>query len=227
MRKHKILFVEDEMILGHLVRDGLIKAGFDVMLINNGVDAAPAFREFAPHLCLLDIMLPGKSGYDVARQLRALDTRIPIIFLSAKVQVADIVAGFDAGCNDYIRKPFSMDELILRINTWLTERYGSAPQAAEEYTIGNLVFRPGGQLLVTSSGQLELSFKESRILEVLCAHSNQVVSRAFLMQKVWESESVYVSRSLDVYINKLRNHLKGSPHRILTLKGVGYKFITG
>ena len=225
--KYRILFVEDEAILGQLVCDGLVKAGFDVRLIKNGVDALPAFREYMPHLCVLDIMLPGKSGYDVARQIRIIDSRVPIIFLSAKVQVDDIVAGFDAGCNDYVRKPFSMDELVLRVSTWLTERHGAAQPAIEEYAIGEYVFNPRRQQLVTLSGPVELSFKEARILEILCSHANQVVSRNFLMQKVWESESAYISRSLDVYINKIRKHLKGAPHRILTLKGVGYKFLTG
>lgn len=224
--RYKILFVEDEAILGRLVFDGLVKAGFDVELVKNGIDALPVFRDFTPHLCLLDIMLPGKSGYDVARQIRVLDSRVPVIFLSAKVQVTDIVAGFDAGCNDYIRKPFSMDELVVRIHTWLTERHGARQHATEEYTFGNFRFLPRVQQLSTPAGQIELSFKESMILEVLCSHMNRVVSRNFLMQKVWESESVYTSRSLDVYINKLRKHLDDAPHKILTLKGVGYKFIT-
>lgn len=224
--RYKILFVEDEIILGQLVTDGLRKAGFDVELVKNGVDAMGVYKALAPHLCLLDIMLPGKSGYDVARQIRALDSRVPVIFLSAKVQVTDIVAGFDAGCNDYIRKPFSMDELVVRIHTWLTERHGAAQHATEEYRFGDFRFLPRLQQLTTPAGEIELSFKESMILEVFCSHMNQVVSRNFLMQKVWESESVYTSRSLDVYINKLRKYLAGAPHKILTLKGVGYKFIT-
>ena len=122
--KHRILYVEDEQILGQLVKESLEKLGFEVLQIKNGFDALKAYRDFKPHLCLLDIMLPGKDGYDVARQIRVLDTRVPIIFLTAKVQVSDVVTGFGTGGNDYIRKPFSMDELVARINSWLNEKYG-------------------------------------------------------------------------------------------------------
>lgn len=224
---YRILYVEDEQILGQLVTEFLTKLGYQVTLVNNGYDALPAFKKTAPHLCLLDIMLPGKDGYDVASQIRALDSKVPLIFLTAKVQVADVVAGFKTGCSDYIRKPFSMDELEVRIASWLAEKYSNHYSEVTEYTAGGYTFLPAKQLLVTPAGNQELSFKETSILTVLFAHANQVVGRNYLMQKVWESETVYISRSLDVYINRIRKHFANTPTRILTLRGVGFKLITG
>ena len=225
--KHRILYVEDEKILGQLVTDALQKQHYEVMQVMNGFDALAAFKNFAPNLCLLDIMLPGKDGYEVARQIRALDSKVPIIFLTAKVQVHDLVEGFSTGCNDYIRKPFSMDELMVRIASWLQEKYGKAEvDDTLAYTTGAYHFLPQQQTLSTPAGTVELTYKESAILAMLFAHRGQVIGRNDLLQKVWGSETIYNSRSLDVYINRLRKHFDGSPNKILTLKGVGYKFIT-
>jgi len=224
--KYRILYVEDEQILGQLVRESLEKQNYEVLLITNGFDALKAFRDFDPHLCLLDIMLPGKDGYDVAKQLRALNKKIPILFLTAKVMTQDLITGFNAGGNDYIRKPFSMDEITARINNWLQEKYGqpNEPEAAC-YTSGGFCFYPQQQLLSTPSGTVTLTFKEAAILGILFAHRNTIITRDHLQQKIWGNDTIYNSRTLDVYINRLRKHFTGSPNRIITLKGVGYKFI--
>jgi len=225
--KYRIMYVEDEKILGQLVTEALEKLGYEIKQVKNGADALATFKKTNPHLCLLDVMLPGKDGFDIATQIRELDSKVPIIFLTAKVQVNDVVNGFKTGANDYIRKPFSIDELAVRINSWLSEKYGNAIEdEMVEYTAGSFRFIPKRQTLQMPQGTIELTFKESMILSTLFAHRNQVVSRNHLMQKVWDSETIYNSRSLDVYINRLRKYFDNSPNKILTLKGVGYKFIT-
>lgn len=219
--------MEDERILGQLVKESLAKLNFEVMQVTNGSDALQAYRELKPHLCLLDIMLPGKDGYDVARQIRALDGNVPILFLTAKVQVNDVIAGFNTGGNDYIRKPFSMDELVVRINSWLNEKYGLADMdETAVHTAGAFSFHPEKQLLIGPSGTVTLTYKECLLLQVLFAHRNQAVGRDYLQQKIWGTGTIYNSRTLDVYINRLRKYFENSPNNILTLRGVGYKFIT-
>jgi len=222
-----ILYVEDEQILGQLVAEALEKTGFDVQRISNGAEAIISFRTFEPHLCLLDIMLPGKDGYDVAVQIRQLDSRVPIIFLSAKIHAGDVIKGFKAGCNDYIRKPFSIEELTVRIDSWLKEKHGNnSPEEADEYEAGAYHFIPQKLLLLTPTGDITLTYKEAAILTGLFIHCNRPVSRSYLMQKAWNAETIYNSRSLDVYINRLRKYFNGSPNKIITLKGIGYRFIT-
>jgi len=224
--KYRILYVEDEKILGQLVTESLAKVNFEVLQVTNGIDALRAYRDFKPHLCLLDIMLPGKDGYDVARQIRTLDSYVPVLFLTAKVQVNDVIAGFNTGCNDYIRKPFSIDELLVRINSWISEKYGEAVTEEKAiYTAGLFTFHPEKQLLITASETLTLTHKECLILQVLFAHRNQMVSRDHLQQKIWGTSTIYNSRTLDVYINRIRKYFEKSPNKILTLRGVGYKFI--
>jgi len=224
--KQRILFVEDEKILGQLVKESLEKEGFEIKLITNGVDALQAYRDFKPNLCLLDIMLPGKDGYEVATQIRAIDKVVPIIFLTAKIQTADLVAGFNTGCNDYIRKPFSIDEVVVRINSWLAEKYGQQEKEPEaEVQIGDFRFVPGKQELHTPEDVIQLSHKDATILNLLYSHRNTIVSRDHLLQKVWGTDTIYNSRTLDVYINRLRKYFAGSQNKIITLKGVGYRFI--
>jgi len=221
---YKILYIEDEKILGKLVCDSLAKEGYDVLQIHNGAEAITAFREYKPHLCLLDIMLPGRDGYQIAAQMRNMDKKIPIIFLTAKVQVTDLVQGFKAGCNDYIRKPFSIDELNLRISNWISEKYGEQDIAeGDYYQIDEYGFYPQKHLLTTPEGNIDLTYKETLLLLLLYSHKNNVVSRDFLMQKIWGNAQS--TRTLDVYINRLRKYFRNGEHRIITLKGVGYRFI--
>lgn len=224
--KYRILFVEDEKILGQLVKEALQKHGYDVRHITNGIDALEAFKSQRSHLCLLDIMLPGKDGYDVAQQIRSLDNNVPILFLTAKVQAANVIEGFKAGCNDYIRKPFSMDELLMRMDNWLKEKYGQKEQeVVESYEIGNYTFYPLRQLLQAPESTVSMTHKESVILTLLYTHRNSMLGRDYLLEKVWGSNTIYNSRSLDVYINRLRKYFINTPFRIITLKSIGYRFI--
>lgn len=227
--KHRILFAEDEKILGQLVTEALRKEGFDVHHVSNGSQIQLAYREYRPHLCLLDVMLPGKDGFEVTRQIRSVDKNIPIILLTAKIQTGDLVKGFDAGCNDYIRKPFSMGEVVVRINSWLKEKYGIAqPGEPDEIPIGAFVFMPARLELRTPDDiVITLTYKDAAILSLLYRHRNNVVSRDDLLHKVWGDNSLYHSRTLDVYINRIRKYFSKSPNTIITLKGVGYRFICG
>lgn len=223
---YRILYIEDEAILGKLVCETLQKQGYEVKQITNGTQALQTYKYFNPHLCLLDIMLPGKDGYEIAAQIRALDSKIPILFLTAKVQAADVVAGFNAGCNDYIRKPFSIDELVVRLQNWLNEKYEHSPaKAASEYHIGPYIFQAAKQVLQTPDGAISLTHKEAILLEVLYNQRNNIVQREHLLQQAWGSNTIYNSRSLDVYINRLRKYFSNSPYQIITLKGIGYRFI--
>lgn len=223
---YRILYVEDEKILGNLVAEILEKAGYEVMLIANGDTAHQAFRKFKPHLCLLDIMLPGKDGFEIARQIKQTDLNVPILFLTAKIQPADVVAGFNAGCNDYIRKPFNSDELLVRIQHWLNEKHGrSEMYTTSDCRIGNIHFYPQRNMLETQDGIINLTHKESLLLYLLYTHRNNILAREHILQKVWENDSVYNSRTLDVYINRLRKYLSGTASQIITLKGIGYRFI--
>lgn len=225
---YKILYVEDEKILGQLVTEALTKKGYEVMHIANGVAAFAAFRQMKPHLCLLDIMLPGKDGYEIARQIRGINKKTPILFLTAKIQVADLVTGFEAGCNDYIRKPFSIDELYLRIAGWLAEKYGQEETLPiTECSIDGYLFHPQKQTLQPPDGSatIQLTHKEALLLQLLYTHRNNIISRDYLLQKIWSNDTIHNSRTLDVYINKLRKYLGEGQNKIITLKSIGYRFI--
>jgi DNA-binding response OmpR family regulator len=225
--KQRILYVEDEVILGQLVKDSLEHHGFDVILVTNGNESIASFKTYNPHLCLLDIMLPGVNGYEVAEHIRSLDKKVPIIFLTAKIQATDLVSGFKSGCNDYIRKPFHMEELLLRIQNWLTVKYGDNETIQHNnYQVGAFIFDLQKQMLRYKEQSTRLSHKESELLGILCDHKNTIVSRDYILQKVWGGHTVYNSRILDVYISRLRKYFMPDTHiEIITLRGIGYKFI--
>jgi len=225
--KKKILYIEDELTLGHLVRESLEKNGYEVLKIMNGTDGLISFKTYQPHLCLLDIMLPGRDGYSVAEQIRSTDRQVPIIFLTAKIQAEDLVHGFKSGCNDYVRKPFNMDELLVRIENWLQVKYNASHEAdLSTLAIGAFVFDPNKQLLEHNDNIIRLSHKETELLNVLYQYKNSIVSRDYILQKVWGTDTIYNSRTLDVYINRLRKYFKPDSHiNLITLKGIGYRFI--
>ena len=225
--KQKILYIEDELILGQLIRDAMEHHGFEVLKLTNGADGLVSFKTFRPHLCLLDIMLPGDDGYTVAEQIRRIDAQVPIVFLTAKVQAADLVRGFKAGCNDYVRKPFNMEELLLRIDNWLEVRYGAKNSVrVQSHAIASFSFDPDKQLLERESTITRLSHKETELLNVLYNHKNTIVSRDYILQKVWGTDTIYNSRTLDVYITRLRKYFRPDSHiHLITLKGIGYRFI--
>lgn len=227
MKKPKIFYVEDEIFLAKIVSETLQTKGFDVVLESDGAKAVKRFEETQPDVCLLDVMLPHKDGFAIAEEIREKNAAVPIIFLTAKSGVADVVNGLKMGGNDYIRKPFSMEELIARIeNTLKVKETKAAIQPEEEIVLGNYTFHLNRQTLTNATEQRKLSYRESELLKVLYQNREQIVERREILILLWGSDSFFNSRNLDVYITKLRNYLKSDPSiEIITIKGIGYRFV--
>jgi DNA-binding response OmpR family regulator len=225
MDKAKVLYVEDELFLAKIVSETLQSRGYDVILESDGGKAFDQFNKEKPDVCVLDIMLPNKDGFAIADQIRDKDTQVPIIFLSAKSQTNDVVNGFKTGANDYIRKPFSIEELIVRIENVL--RHKTVPaEEVEEVEIGAYTFNMKRQTLNHPNEQRKLSYRESELLKLLYENRDKIVQRSEILTLLWGSDSFFNSRNLDVYITKLRGYLKrDAAIEIITIKGVGYRFV--
>ena len=195
---------------------------------SDGNKAVDTFQSTLPDVCVLDIMLPNKDGFMIAEEIRVLNKTVPILFLTAKTQTGDVVKGFSLGGNDYIRKPFSMEELIVRIENVLRGRDGQQTiSTADLVQIGHYFFYVNRQLLVYNKAEQKLSYRESELLKLLCEHRDRIIDRKNILQALWGNDSFFNSRNLDVYINKLRGYLKADENlEILTIKGIGYRFIT-
>jgi DNA-binding response OmpR family regulator len=225
MKKAKVLYVEDEVFLAKIVSETLQTRGYDVILESDGGKAFDQFTKEKPDVCVLDIMLPNKDGFAIADAIREKDTQVPIIFLSAKSQTSDVVNGFRLGANDYIRKPFSIEELIVRIENVLKTKSPSS-EDVEEVSIGEYTFNTKRQTLHHPAEQRKLSYRESELLKLLYENRDKIVERSEILTLLWGSDSFFNSRNLDVYITKLRGYLKLDPTiEILTIKGIGYRFI--
>ncbi|MDQ3279160.1 MAG: response regulator transcription factor [Bacteroidota bacterium] len=225
MKKAKVLYVEDETFLAKIVSETLESRGYEVVLEEDGGKALQRFAEAKPDVCVLDIMLPNKDGFAIADEIREKDAEVPIIFLSAKSQTNDVVNGFKMGANDYIRKPFSIEELIVRIENVL--RHKVAPvEGQEEVAIGQYTFNSLRQTLNHPAEQRKLSYRESELLRLLYENRDKIVERSEILTLLWGSDSFFNSRTLDVYITKLRGYLKHDPSiEIITIKGIGYRFV--
>lgn len=225
--KSKILYVEDELFLGKIVKETLESKGFEVFMETNGLQALSLFTSVQPDICVIDIMLPGLDGFELVKEMRKVNQKVPVIFLTAKVQTEDVVKGFKIGGNDYMRKPFSIEELIVRVQ-YLLQIKNQSPILQEEEPIGPYLFQPNKQLLLRGSFVQKLSFRETELLKILLIHKNEIVQRKDILLHIWGNDSFFNSRNLDVYIAKLRSYLKEEPDiNILTIKGVGYRFIVG
>ncbi len=227
--KPKVYYIEDEQFLGKIVFETLEKQGFEVKWETDGAKVMNGFKLFTPDVIVLDIMLPNIDGYTLCRQIRSRHTKIPIIFLTAKVETKDLVKGFEAGGTDYMRKPFSIEELIVRIKNQMEMASGikahSIPQS-EEIKLGKYTFKPARYELLGPSGKINLSQREMEIIQVLVANLNQVSDRKDILMSVWGDDSFFNSRNLDVYLRKLRGHFSEDPNiQIQTLKGKGYLFL--
>lgn len=217
--------MEDEVFLAKIVSETLQGRGYDVVLESDGGKAVDQFNKEKPDVCVLDIMLPNKDGFAIADEIRERDTQVPIIFLSAKSQTADVVNGFRLGANDYIRKPFSIEELIVRIENVLKNKT-AAVEETEEVQIGEYTFNTKRQTLNHPSEQRKLSYRESELLKLLYENRDKIVERSEILTLLWGSDSFFNSRNLDVYITKLRGYLKHDPSiEIITIKGIGYRFV--
>lgn len=223
----KVLYVEDELFLGKIVKETLETRGFDVIMESDGADVVRTFEDEQPDICVLDVMLPNKSGFEIAAEIRQLNDDVPIIFLTAKTQTDDVVQGFKIGANDYIRKPFSMEELIVRIENALRVRKDE-PIALSGDTIqlGKYQFHLNKQVLSIGKEERKLSYRESELLKYLYGQRDKVIDRRDLLNHIWGNDSFFNSRNLDVYITKIRSYLKEDPSlEIITIKGVGYRFV--
>lgn len=228
MPKAKILYVEDEVFLAKIVKESLESRDYEVLLEMDGAEAVQIFTVSSVDICVLDIMLPNKDGFTIAEEIRKINTSIPIIFLTAKTQTVDLVKGFNLGANDYIRKPFSMEELIVRIENALRNRESNTVNGTpkNEINIGSFSFNPHRQTLSESGDERKLSFRESELLRLLYENRERIIDRRDILNVLWGSDSFFNSRTLDVYITKLRGYLRNDPAlQIITVKGIGYRFV--
>jgi DNA-binding response OmpR family regulator len=225
----KVFYVEDELFLGKIVKESLESRGFEVIMESDGAKATALFKKSNPDVCVLDIMLPNKDGFTIADEIRDLNEEVPIIFLTAKTQTEDVVKGFTLGGNDYIRKPFSMEELIVRIQNVLKNKTGGGQKiTGDNVTIGKYSFQLNRQVLSSGKEDRKLSFRESELLKVLYENREKIIDRKDILNLLWGNDSFFNSRNLDVYITKLRSYLKEDPAlEIITIKGIGYRFVTG
>ena len=225
MTKTKILYVEDEPFLGRIVKESLESRDFDVHMVTDGKDAIKAFTDIKPDICVLDIMLPTKDGYSIAKEIKQTNPVAPIIFVTAKNQTEDVLKGFESGGNDYIRKPFSMEELIVRVNNLLQLATYKNVKPSEAISIGRYEFSPLRFELKCGDMFKKLSHRESTLLHLLNENRNATLLRKDILMKLWGDDSFFNSRNLDVYITKLRDYLKEDRSiEIITIKGVGYQF---
>jgi len=222
-----ILYAEDEVFLGKIVKESLQSRGFAVHMETDGAKAFDLFKKIQPDVCVLDVMLPNKDGFEIAEDIRAVNTQVPILFLTAKTQTGDVVKGFTLGGNDYIRKPFSMEELIVRIENVLRKKEGKpVAVSADTVQLGRYQFYTNRQLLVLNKEEKKLSYRESELLKMLYENRDGIIDRKSILTLLWGNDSFFNSRNLDVYINKIRSYLKEDDHlEILTIKGIGYRFV--
>jgi two-component system, OmpR family, response regulator len=227
MKITKVLLAEDDSNLGMLLKNYLSAKGYETTLMVNGALALKEFPRQEFELCILDIMMPELDGLTLAREIRKINPSVPIIFLTAKSQKEDILDGFRTGADDYITKPFSMEELLYRIQAILKRTSGAAtPRKEQLYSIGNYSFDPLKQMLIIGGQPVKLTTKESELLELLCRHRNEILERNFALKSIWIDDNYFNARSMDVYITRLRKYLKkDSSVKILNVHGRGYKLL--
>ncbi|WP_084371904.1 response regulator transcription factor [Reichenbachiella faecimaris] len=220
----KILLAEDEPSLGLIVKESLESRDFQVEWSENGEEALVKYKNFKPDILVLDVMMPKKDGFSLARQIRKLDQRTPIIFLTAKSQTKDVVEGFELGGNDYLKKPFSMEELIVRIQELILRR--ERKSAEEQIEIGAYLFNYPKQRLQYKNEEQMLTHREAEVLMSLAISPNEVVDRSTMLSEIWGNDDFFNARSMDVFITKLRKKLaKDSNIEILNVRGFGYKLV--
>ena len=223
----KILLAEDDENLGSLLREYLQAKSYETHWLTDGEKAYKSFEKNRYDICILDIMMPNKDGITLAREIRMIDPEIPIIFLTAKSMKEDVLEGFSVGADDYMTKPFSMEELIYRIEAILRRTQGAGQQNKQtEFDIGRYHFDANKQLLTLDDNSVKLTTKESELLKLLCNNANNVLERNFALKSIWIDDNYFNARSMDVYITKLRKYLKEDPAvEILNIHGKGYKLI--
>jgi DNA-binding response OmpR family regulator len=223
--KISILLAEDDINLGFVIADQLRAEGYHVSLTTDGIEALKRFNEQPYHLCIFDVMMPKKDGFTLARDIRKINTDVPILFLTAKSMTEDKIEGFNAGGDDYLTKPFSVEELNLRIKS-LLKRVNIRTEIPEEkvFNVSEFVFDTENLTLTLGGDVQSLTKKEAQILKILYKFKNQVLPREVILNTVWGQDDYFVGRSLDVFITKLRKYLKDDETiQILNIHGVGFK----
>lgn len=229
-KRIRVLLAEDEPALAHIVRESLEQENFEVILCANGEQALQKYAQHKPDILALDVMMPKMDGFAAAKKIRETDRTTPIIFLTARSQPKDVVAGFESGANDYLKKPFSVEELIVRIRVLLSNnRLLDRPKnkmVNEHFQIGNIVFSPNKNSLQQGITTWPLTARESELLKLLCRHHQEVITRETLLKDIWGDDNFFNARSLDVFITKLRRHLQADPNiQIINIRGIGYKLV--
>ncbi len=224
----KILYIEDEASLAKIVKESLQSRCYEVLHLPDGEHMMEYYHQFKPDICLFDVMLPIKDGFSLAKEMRAENPSIPIIFITAKVQTKDVLEGFGIGGNEYIKKPFSLEELIVRIENLyrLTYKKNEPINESVSINIGNYKFYEEKLELVFNNESKRISYREGQLLSMLIEQKNEVVSRKDILDKLWGDDNFFNSRNLDVYITKLRQYFKQDEKvQIITLKAVGYRLV--
>ena len=226
MEKTKILLCEDDENLGMLLREYLQAKGYNVVLMPDGEAGYQTFMSEKIDLCILDVMMPKKDGFTLAHDIRKVNGIVPIVFLTAKSLKEDVLEGFKIGADDYITKPFSMEELTFRIEAIMRRISGKKNKNGSEYRLGKMTFDTQKQVLLVDDKQIKLTTKESELLTLLVQNSNNMLERNYALKTIWVEDNYFNARSMDVYITKLRKLLRFDPNvEIINIHGKGYKLV--
>jgi DNA-binding response OmpR family regulator len=224
-KKGKVLLAEDDLSLGYVIKDNLADAGYEVVLCPDGQTAIEKFDKGQFDICLLDVMMPNKDGFSVAKKIRQHSDVIPILFLTARSMEEDRIKGFLSGADDYITKPFSMQELLLRMDVFMRRTRKLSADNVQQFSIGKLTFSYSDLKLHTPAESFTLTQKEADLLKFLCEHANHILKREEVLLHVWGKDDYFLGRSMDVFMTKLRKYFKADPAIVLeTIHGVGFRF---
>ena len=225
MSKIRVLLAEDELALGSIVKESLESRGFEVILCGDGQAAWESYLQHKPNVLVLDVMMPKKDGFTLAAEIRKTDNLSPILFLTSKGQSEDVVKGFSLGGNDYVRKPFSMEELIVRIKAQLDKQL--IRQSTSDWIgLGNYQFHANRQVLRLGETETSLTARESQLLQMLLQNANEITDRTLILNQIWGTDDFFTARSMDVFITKLRKKLHEDPAvQILNVRGYGFKLV--
>lgn len=223
MNPDKVLLVEDDENLGYLLSESLIEHGYQVSWHKNGKDAFSVFEEQAFTLCLVDVIVPGIDGIELVKRIKKIKPNTPIIFITARALKSDVMAGYDAGCDDYITKPFEVYQLLLKTKALIARSSGRLNQEARYFNMGNLKLDAETQRLLWTDGETKVNRTESQLLKLLLSSGGEVVTRNFLLETIWGRNDMYTSKSLDTYLSKVRKYLKETNLELVNIYGLGYQ----
>jgi len=227
-RKTKVLLAEDDLQLSFVIKDNLEESGYEVFACPDGETAWDYFQKSDPDICLLDVNMPERDGFSLAKKIRQKSEVVPILFITAKSQTEDKIKGFHSGGDDYLTKPFSIKELLLRMKVFERRNLMLSKENPWEFTLGSLRFIPAELKLTNGQEKTILTQREADLLEFFCLHQNKVIKREEVLTHVWGKSDFFLGRSMDVFITKLRKHLATEKNISLeTIHGVGYRFVVG